>query len=283
VQSTTLDIGKFDQAIQSWMKTGSNELVEPTAINTIKLVTYNIWFSDEHMSQRAPAIFEILHDSGADVIALQEVTYHFLQLILMQDWVRKSYYISDFRGDTFSSYGVVLLFRIPAKRLTLHQLPGNMERQLLVAEFIINDQALKVATVHLESMKASADVRAEQLNRLFPLLSDANSSVLMGDFNFCSSNEDESSNIDDSYIDLWDELRTDDFGATLNSDLNPMLTTKCSHRIMARYDKILMRNENQAWQCMQIDLLGDTAISRHQPGIFPSDHFAVVAKIDCKR
>jgi len=282
VQSTTLDIGKFDNNLQSWKKIESKEFSELKSVKTIKLLTYNVWFSEEYISERAQGIFRILHESDADIIALQEVTFHFLQLILMQDWIRKEFFISDIKGDTFSSYGVVLLFRIPAKRLTLYQLPSNMERQLLIAEFTINDQPFKVATVHLESMRNSADVRAEQLNSIFPLLSN-NNSVLMGDFNFCSSNVNEYRNIDDSYTDLWDELRSDNFGATLNSDLNPMLTTKSSNRIMARYDKILMRNENQVWQCMQIALLGDTAISRHQPNIFPSDHFAVVAKIDCKR
>lgn len=275
------DIGKFDYISQSWMKSKNVDSNDLSNINAIKLLTYNVWFSDEYIEERAEALFKILNESDADIIALQEVTYHFLQLILMQDWIRKDYFISDFKGDTFGSYGVLLLSRFSIKELSLHQLATHMERQLLLAEFVINDQSFKVATVHLESMKDSVDIRAEQLEAIFPLLASADNSVLMGDFNFCSSNKVESANINDDYIDLWSELKPNEFGATLNSEINKMLIQNSSSKIMSRYDKILFQQKKAVWYCKDIHLIGDTAISDYQPNIFPSDHFGLLAQIEC--
>jgi len=277
MQFSNLKIGKFDNISQCWRVVNSNE---NTVTTSLKLATYNVWFSEELIDERATALLKILQECNADIIALQEVTYHFLHVTLMQEWVRKSYFISDFKDDTFSSYGVVMLSRIPIKTLSIHQLPSDMERKLLLAELIINGKILKIATVHLESIKDSVDVRAEQLKVIFHLLDNADSSVLMGDFNFCSSNKKETQNIDSSYSDLWEQIRNDELGYTLNSEINTMLSLNSSNKIMTRYDRVLFRQKQTDWRFKEIRLLGNEAIS-DEPKIFPSDHFGIMAEIEC--
>jgi len=281
MKSKTLKKGAFNKTDQSWSELTPDRTDSFVQTNTVKLITYNVWFSDKYVGERSKVIFQILNESDADIIALQEVTYHFLQLLLMQDWVQKDYFISDFKGNTFGAYGVVLLSRFPVKRLGLYQLPSDMERQLLLAEFIINNKTLKLATVHLESMQDSADIRAEQLETIFPLLDEADNSVLMGDFNFCSSNLDENLNIDGRYDDLWEELRPKEIGYTLNSEINNMLTLNLSTSIQARYDRILFRQDKTNWKCIDIKLLGDKPIPDLDVGVFPSDHFGLLAILDC--
>lgn len=280
MQAITIKPGKFDEENQCWCSVNYDASERGAPSVSIKLLTYNVWFSDEYIDERSIALLGILKDSNADLMALQEVTYHFLQVLLMQEWIRRDYYISDIKGDTFSAYGVILLSRFPVKTLYQFDLPSYMERKLILAELIVKGETFKVATVHLESMKESADVRAEQLSAIFPLLDNANSAVLMGDFNFFPSTKKEDSNIDDNYSDLWNELRADEPGYTINSVVNTMLCKNLSIKVMSRIDRIIFRRANSGWRAKKIDLLGISAISKQTPDVFPSDHFGLLCELE---
>ena len=77
----------------------------------------------------------------------------------------------------------------------------NMGRSLLICETLINNQPLAVATVHLESL-ANKYYREVQLSLSFKILAPFNNAMLMGDFNFDSSWE-EQANIDKEYDDIY--------------------------------------------------------------------------------
>ena len=81
MQTTRLKAGKFDKTNQRWssVKCDVVERAETTA--SIKLLTYNIWFSDEFINERSMALLGILKDCDADFIALQEVTYTYFHRV----------------------------------------------------------------------------------------------------------------------------------------------------------------------------------------------------------
>lgn len=268
---------RFNPEKQAW--TQSTDVVSHTNISELTLVTYNIWFSDYHRQQRHEAILKLIQDCDADAIALQEVTPTSLKLILEQDWVRKNYYSSDTTGVTVNPYGVLLLSKLPIDRLFFCELISQMSRKFLCAELQLNGRNFNIATVHLESKKKFASIRAMQLADIFPLLEQSDHAVLMGDFNFCSSWEDENRNIDCRYQDMWAVLRGDEPGYTEDTDINLMrLQQKQKHK-KVRFDRILLRSAAPGWQPQSIERLGLAPILSDCPNVFPSDHFGLVGHL----
>ncbi len=270
---------KFNKETQSW--TEAVDAVESAEVTELTLVTYNVWFGKYYFQERCEALLKIVRDGEADVIGLQEVTPNFLEIVLKQRWVRDSYYISDATGVSVQDYGVLLLSRIPIRRMFLHELLSFMNRKFLVAEFCINGETFNVATVHLESQKESALIRAIQLCEIFPRLSKSEHSVLMGDFNFCSSWKDENANIDRSYQDMWTVLRSDEPGYTEDTDINLMRLQIKRKKKKVRFDRILLRSSSPVWQPQSIQLLGTEPISlkKKHSNVFPSDHFGLVGRL----
>ena len=66
--------------------------------------------------------------------------------------------VSDARGGTLGSYGVLMLVRrdIAVRHFTLHELDSLMGRHVLVCSIDVNGEPMLVSTVHLESLNSSA-------------------------------------------------------------------------------------------------------------------------------
>lgn len=276
-ENTSIFPAAFDRNKAKWSHVDDSG----TNVNadTLTLATLNTWFGDYYFKERWRAITELLRETNADIIALQEMTCASLKLILKEDWIRDEYFISDIAGSTLSSYGVMLLSRIPIKFLNLHPLTSVMGRHVLIAEFEINGERLLVGTSHLESLRHSARIRYIQLQKIFKLLNASDNSVLMGDFNFCSSWE-ENSNIDSGYSDLWERLRSDDPGYTEDTDINLMRRVLNREEKKVRFDRIISRSALSRWTPKKINRIGLQPISSDHPDIFPSDHFGLMGRLE---
>lgn len=227
----------FDETSNRWQsdKVWKEMQVEPRSqenlhlLNkgSLRLVTYNVWFSTQRQSARAAALFSILRDSEADVICLQEVTPIFLNLLRDESWVRSNYALSDSIGTTLKGselvYGVVMLWKreLLVASLVLYALPTTMNRSALVASFRILHHELRVVTVHLESLD-NVKIRSNQLERIFQLVgasSDlsidagaaANQSyggaILTGDMNFDEGAEEDRIPARAGFSDCWQEVK----------------------------------------------------------------------------
>lgn len=233
---------------------------------TLSIVTYNIWFEAVARDERCQGLAELLEARRPDIIGLQEATLRMLRPLLEQEWVRRDYWCSASPHSHGGTHGVVLLARPEPVRLAFDPLPGVMGRRLLWADFA----DLRVGVVHLESSAHSAPVRAEQLEVIFSRLAEAASAVLMGDFNLCSSS-DENRRLDPGYVDLWARLRPEEPGYTVDSERNPMLRRQ-EKRV--RLDRILLRSER--WQATGVEMLGTEPIA---PNVLVSDHFGLEAQL----
>jgi tyrosyl-DNA phosphodiesterase 2 len=274
---TVIYPGKFNIETGAWH--ADRDSVANITMSELTLVTFNVWFDQYYLRERCQALLHVVKDCDADVICLQEITPGYLKQILKQDWVQASYYVSDYTGGTIQPYGVLLLSRHPIVSLLLHDLPSIMARKLLVAELQVNNQTIQVATVHLESIKAFAPSRKQQLAQIFPLLAKSDHAVLMGDFNFCASWREENANIDLNYQDMWAVLRGNEAGYTEDTAINLMRLERTQKHRQVRFDRMLVRSSMPGWQPTSIKLIGTTPISPDYPNIFPSDHFGLVGKL----
>ncbi len=242
----------------------------PMAPIELRIVTWNVWFGEHRFVERGRALLAELERQRADVIALQEVTYPLLAAILAAPWVRAAYQVSEL--DVIG-YDVVVLSRVPIVRMMPLPLPTAMGRRLLVARLACG---LDVATVHLESLREQAPVRAAQLRIIQRFLAELGEDVvLVGDMNFEPDAPLEHAARDPSFADVWPELRPDDPGFSVDSDRNPMRLRGPGDRTRKRIDRVFARTRR--WRPAAIELLGTAPIDG--AATFVSDHFGLGAEL----
>ena len=148
------------------------------AHSPLSILSLNLSFDSPDRSLRTAALLSAIQQMGPVICCFQEVVPQVAR-DLMRALPRWS--ASDpGDGSSVKRYGVMIM--VPAGlrvRFSRHQLPTNMDRQLLVAELA----GLSVATVHLESLQNQA-LRKKQLAECAELAPTWPEMVLLGDFNF---------------------------------------------------------------------------------------------------
>lgn len=273
-----------DNPDQNWVAV--EEVAESVNVDSITVATWNILFNlyDKEKIQterRWPAIFQHLQKCDADIIALQEVTPDFVELLLSQDWVG-NYFISESpTGDTVKPYGNLIISRLP---FTLVEYKFTEHKRLLVGSWQINGDFLHVAVVHLTSDRAQDAVarRSHQIsttvNYLQQLPGDC---LIVGDFNTRGSLQEESLH-QTGFVDVWEELHPYEVGYTFDPQSNPLAALISLHGDSSRLDRVLFRknldinqNINNFCHPQSIEIFATEAVADTQGLIYPSDHFGL--------
>ena len=240
--------------------------VERSGRVDVRVLTWNVWFGGHMFDERCAALLAELQRRRPDVIALQEVTRELLYDLLAAPWIRAAYQVSQ---CAVQAYDVVILSRLPIRRLAELALPTDMGRRLLVAELACG---LAVATVHLESTREEAGTRATQLRILQPALAGRYEDVvLVGDMNFQPDDPVENAALDPSFIDVWPAMHPGDPGNTVDTDVNTMRLQVKSTPVRKRIDRVFLRSRH--WRTRSIELTGTRPID--VDGTFVSDHFGL--------
>ena len=263
----------------------------------LRIVTYNVYLKGGTIfdvdpclqllfDKRMNGVIDLLAQQDADVVCLQEVTGRALAIFLQCTYIRDNYYTTDCSGKTLGRYGVLILSKYLLRNTELCRIPTRMGRNLLRTNVCFSSGTYAtVATVHLDSMRHSAEQRQEQLRSIEKLLSEGNGSdcsnrnsnclftVLCGDFNL-TDKEDVSPLTSHGWTDCWLEIKgqTEDTGATIGvnyrSDTHPP----------ARFDRFY-------WRPCALPLVyvekathrfGDQVIKMDGLQGYASDHIGVV-------
>jgi endonuclease/exonuclease/phosphatase family metal-dependent hydrolase len=194
-------VGAFDATTGQWTDIDAGGAVDR---DELTLTTFNIWFNSYLADERYGAIAELLSRDLPDVMVFEEVSPSALTLFLAQPWIREHYLRAAVIADVVGNYGMLMLSRVPVTRVTYTRLPTRLARGFLRAELTINGMPQVVCSVHLESGKAAARLRAWQLRRVFRALRTAENAVILGDFNM---RDNENGRIPAPYCDVWPALR----------------------------------------------------------------------------
>jgi len=106
-----LPFGCFAPDHQKWT---TDAVLQATALGPLEklfCITINVLFDSEDITDlvccatRWPILITYLGSLNADMIALQEVTPEFYELLLSQLWVRQNYYVSDVIGESINPHG----------------------------------------------------------------------------------------------------------------------------------------------------------------------------------
>ncbi len=237
--------------------------------STLRVVTWNVWFKDYYLEQRAAALFHIIStlEPSADVICLQEVTPRFFELLLSQSWLRSRYRVSDSAAAlTINPYGAVILssLALAPAILEIHALPSNMGRRMVSARWPRDNFA--IGTVHLESLD-NTELRLEQLKLIDRALSSNSNAVLLGDMNFPDSAEENEFMAQHSWHD----------------SASIALGVSASDRSFGRFDRIFTKTESgiALHQTDTPHYLGTQHIDA--AAVHPSDHLGLTALIATRK
>lgn len=236
----------------------------------LRVMTQNLWFDSHQRETRMAGHLLQWQETQPHIIAVQEATLACLRLLLADPWLQSNYYSSVSLDSPAQWQGVVVFSQFPTHRLEMTALPGSMGRRLLQAEF----PGLHLGVVHLESNRNSMAERAAQLEVVFGQLGRSQDALLVGDFNFCASS-DENAQLPRHYLDLWDCLHPQVAGNTQDTARNEMLLKQTRKEFSVRYDRMLLRSSR--WTCRGIELQG---VNPLQAGLFASDHFGLLARLE---
>lgn len=265
----------FSESAGRWVP-APNHKNGPLAIDRLRVATYNVWFDPFESKRRCEAVLSILASENADVIALEEVTQPFLEVVLKTPWVREQFWVSCDHVDPTLRYDVMMLTRLPARFLA-HNLTSIMGRRMHTLELETTEGLLAIAGVHLESMRDMTPTRLTQIDECLPLLAKAQSAIWLGDFNAAPETE-EDARIRAHFADSWADLESAP-GYTRDTTRNTMLARIKNDRHQ-RIDRVFVKSD-----CLvpeQIKLLGTKPLDGDAGEVFPSDHFGLVADLTRK-
>ena len=253
----------------------------------IKMLTYNIWFSDEKMRERMEALGEIVEDLEPDLLTFQEVTRDNLAVLREQRWFSR-YHLVPWPPDLAKegkSHFVVILSSFPVERwevYTLKTSPRN--RTLVVAEpksFTSSAEVVFViATTHLAYSGYNTKLREEQLRESVKIISAYDNVCVMGDLNI-QDKVDGDVVLPSPWIDAWLSIsgNSESNGYTWDRNKTPfasvLKSTVNSISYQIRLDRVLCKLSD--FKVKEMRIVGDKVT---KSGVRPSDHFGLFTVIE---
>ena len=247
----------------------------------LTLISWNILDDSTLSQERGLAVLDVLSETPADIILLQEVTLPLIEK-LKKDRRFSDYQIYSRQRNHRIVGGLAIVSKIPIKTTARYeQLPSMMRRGLLYIMLKNKDQFLCIANVHLESMMDDTAMRIKQLTSTFNHLSYCDDIILAGDFNF-GKGEPEEGLLKKQYTDVWLQLKPNNRGLTYNRELNERSDDNAFwFEKSRRLDRFYISGDCLA--AKQIQLTGNKPDANNQ---MPSDHFALLAtfsyKVSCQ-
>ena len=236
----------------------------------IKVATFNIWHDREDWPARLPLLVEALRESGADVIALQEVLQDEAKGLPNQAETIAAalggYSVHFFSTDPQGKprrYGNAILTRLPVLETASVKLePLNDYRTALRVRVEAGGRPVDMVVTHLAWKPDQGPMRAQQIAHLMSWLpSDDVPLVVMGDFN---------APLDDSGLAALTSGRFE--SALPEGAVSTTLNTAEGHKPRV-IDHIFA--ERRWFTVEGARRIGDQPVN----GVYPSDHFGVVAAL----
>ena len=265
-----------------------NDLIE----TRLRVLSWNVWWQYGPWRERIPAIENVLEVVDADLIALQEV------------WAESGQSFAGHLGERFGyehvyhtrnvrngvGFGNAILSRWPIERSEVRELPGeegrDEKRLVLGIETSGPRGPIQVFCTHLNYLIHDSHVRQRQVATVAQLVEDMSPReyvpIVCGDFNAVSSSDEIRMLTGEtvcpvagrSFVDAWAQAGEGRAGFTWDntnpfagSELEP---DKRIDYIFAGYPKA--RGAGHVLECK---IVGNQPLD----GMWPSDHFAVVAEL----
>ena len=229
----------------------------------MKILTYNIWFDQLYMEERITEICKIIINNEVDIVSLQEVTSK--SLIILKKYLSKIYYFSKY--ELLKNYDNVIISKYEILEIHSEKLPlTQMDREFHYIIIKYDNIKIKIIGIHLESNYSKGnDIKYKQLQHIFNNIS--TNCIIMGDTNIINDVE-----IPNNIKDIWIEYgKKDELKYTFDYINNSNIYGKYRSRL----DRIYI---DKNYKVLNLELVGIKEIDKY--GVYPSDHFGILSKID---
>ena len=258
----------------------------------LRVLTWNVWWQYGPWRERIPAIEAVIGEANADIIALQEVWGDHGKNLAGQ-LADKFGYQAVYRTRNVRNgigFGNAILSRWPITRSEVRELPGvegrDEKRLVLGIETSGPRGPVQVFCTHLNYLIHDSEIRQRQVRVLAELVEDMGPRtyvpLVCGDFNAVSSADEIRMLTGETtppvagrtFRDAWPEAGDGSAGDTW-CNTNPFASEELepSKRIdylFAGYPKA-----RGAGHILSCELAGNKSVD----GIWPSDHFGIVAEL----
>jgi endonuclease/exonuclease/phosphatase family metal-dependent hydrolase len=192
---------------------------------TIKIMTYNIHSAYNVDGRQDPeAIAEVILESEADIVAIQEISRGWLVngSTDLTTWLSNRLGMQVvFQGTTGPMWGNAIFSKYPILKVGSGKLPSlgtPLERGYLRAEIEIGDsQSLYIFATHLHHVESDPIVRYAQLKELIHTWGKRPYSIILGDLNTRPEDDEIKLLLGAGLIDSWSEAgegRGDTYSST---------------------------------------------------------------------
>ena len=145
----------------------------------LHIISYNVYFDDQTGINRYPEILKLIQKENYNIIALQECTPRFIELLLKDKHLNK--YTMAF-GNAIHGYQNILLTSLPVSKQGDITLTTKMGRS--APYIILENSHTQIINVHLESGLFDEDARKKQINEILDAGKNSDNLIIAGDFNF---------------------------------------------------------------------------------------------------
>ena len=277
--SCSASLGRNNNELKNKFVASLSETVDK---DEITVLTYNVMGSQFKPNERIPALINIIVESGADVVALQEIDRGFAEALMNDSAISKAYLYSNNLTNHIKG-GLLFLSKFKMNEVSYHYLPETrLNRFMLTMKVVINNELIHFTTVHLDSYLEDGERRAKQLDFIFDKLKKHKNNIILGDFNFGDLEQPETSYLDSSYTDIWIELNPKKKGYTWNMEQNNMaLQGSFLNEKSRRLDRIIMNSKS--WAFRSCKMIGNHPLIQNSKDLFPSDHYGLIGTIFNKK
>ncbi|PON82597.1 Endonuclease/exonuclease/phosphatase [Trema orientale] len=280
--------------------TVSEDAGSGTGLNTLKILSYNVWFREDlELQKRMKALGDLIELHSPEILCFQEVTPNIYNIFQQSSWW-SVYKCSVSKQMAFSMpYFCMQLSKLPVKSFSCRPFGNSaMGRELCVAEIEVHkDKPLVVATSHLESPcpappkwdQMFSKERVEQATEAINFLQKNHNVVFAGDMNW-DDKLDGQFPLPDGWFDAWAKLRPEENGWTYDTKSNQMLSGNRS--LQKRLDRFVCKLHD--FKIQQIEMIGKDAIpglsyikekkvkkeiKKLELPVLPSDHYGLLLTI----
>jgi endonuclease/exonuclease/phosphatase family metal-dependent hydrolase len=185
----------------------------PPSGAAVKIMTYNIHSAyDIHGRQDPEAIAKVILDSGAEIVAIQEISRGWLVngSTDLTTWLSNRLRMQVvFKGTTGPMWGNAILSKYPILQVGFGKLPAldtHIERGYLRVEIDTGyDQPLNIFATHLHHEENAPIVRYAQLSELIHIWAKRPYSIILGDLNARPEDDEIELLMSAGLIDSWSE------------------------------------------------------------------------------
>lgn len=249
-------------------------------LNQLSILTFNVLrYSTANGEKRISHIFDILRESQADIIGLNDVSYEFYKSLLSEDWMKDYYITSTQLSNDKLFLGSLLITRIPHQQVLEYKLPTRSNKTIRVSKIDVNNKPLNFVHIHLDESKLDVKLRIRQMTEIEKIVNKLEGDTfIFGDFYFGDKSK-EAKFINDNWKDAWIEINPKDPGYTYDPNSNSLLRFINTKALPSRRDRIMFKSKKDNISVNDAELLGTKKLKSKYKNVnlWPSDHYAVRA------